>query len=164
MSASLIRPARASRALVVGAIGLSLLAGACGDDQDPPGQLEGVGQRFDPLTFEDVPAPGNSSIISSTSEAGVEHEELEISGTSPQLVIEWYETRLAELGWEPSVETTEQIDGDLYGTWTLDNRTLVVVASPGEELEDGTVGPIPLSLTLGSAGSGEPLVPIEEDA
>ncbi|MDY7099664.1 MAG: hypothetical protein S0880_00615 [Actinomycetota bacterium] len=162
MSASLIRPARASRALVVGVVGLALFAGACGDAQEPPGQLEGVGQRFDPLTFDDVPRPANAEAVSSSSEGGIEHAELEIGGTSPELVIDWYSNRLGELGWEPSVEVAEQIDGDLYGTWVKDNRTLVVVASPGEEEDDGTTGPVPLSLTLGPAGSGAPVIPVDE--
>lgn len=133
------RTATGTRAV---ALSLALVFGltACGDDYVARDQPQIGGLRFEKITFADVPRPPNAELKTSGRADGVDTELRSIPGTSPKIVVEYYEEKLAEAGWTVKNEPGEiNGSGEWAGTWTQQGHDLVVDARFGDADDEGVV-------------------------
>ena len=131
------RPSAVRRTLVPALVLLLVAAAAlaaCGSSEDPgfdqadPGAV-GAGQPF-AGRFDDLPLPARSDPIGSRSEqGGVVTQSYEVSGSTREDVMAFYEGALPDLGWEvlkapkPSGTSTTQAE------WTTGDLILRITAN-----------------------------------
>ncbi len=124
------------------AVGLSLTAVACGDDDvDPTGaQPDAVSEDFQPDALAAVPIPGAAQAINAPTEKdGAVAQSYEIPGRTPEQVLEDFESLLADDGWTLALGP-EQVGTTGYnGEWTKGGDVLEVSATPFEAEDESAV-------------------------
>lgn len=116
--------------LAVLALGAFVLS-ACGDDYVASEQVSIGGERFSKLRFEDLPHDSRAEVKEAASTIdGIETEVRTVMDTNPELVLRYWETSLADRGWEVVEEPFQYNDaGSWEGIWQRWGRQLVVTSS-----------------------------------
>lgn len=122
-------------------LALVLGAAACASDSDAPADGPGEGQpgveAGAPVDAElaDVPVPEAAVAVGEVvDQDGVQTQSYIVTATSPELVIDFYDEQLDELGWDMLDRTA--FNTGLRATWTQDDDELLITANPdGQDTE-----------------------------
>ena len=102
------------------------------------------GERFQRVTFEDLPRPENGTQASYESEGDNQTEVVEIAGTDVQNALDWYDEALTAQGWTKQTGPETTRDGTLV-TYSRLGRTVAIVATEGTSTTDE---PAPTAVTV----------------
>lgn len=109
--------------LLGGLVGL----GACSVDAPDGTQPAPNVTTFEVGRFDDLPLPPRSDPLGARTDAGgVVARSYRVTGTSPQLVLDFYVSELRDRGWVPGQPVEMIGSGTFRGTWTKDGNELTV--------------------------------------
>jgi hypothetical protein len=123
---------------------LALALTACGREQSVLEQTHIGGERFERVTFDDLPRPDNGKQTSYKAKGVNQTEVVEIAATSAQNALDWYDQALTAAGWTKKTGPEETRDGTLV-TYTRQGRTVALVAAEGQAKGDQ---PTPADVTV----------------
>lgn len=126
---------------------LTVFGTGCKDDSPSAGvDPAPVAGSFAPSDFVGLPKPAGAQPFADPviDRSGVT-QSFEVSGSTPEQILEFYDTQLAAAGWEPSVASAELGEGEWQGEWLHQDQTLQVSATP--EDANGTASQLDLVLS-----------------
>ena len=106
------------------------LAG-CGREQSALDQTHIGGERFERVTFADLPRPDNGTQTAYEAKGVNQTEVIEVAATNSQNMLDWYDQALTDAGWTKKTGPTETRDGTLV-TYQRLGRTVALVAADGD--------------------------------
>jgi hypothetical protein len=130
---------------VVAAALLAVALVGCGRESDVSEQPHIGGERFQRVTFEDLPRPENGTQTAYQSEGDNQTEIIEIAGTDVEDALDWYDEALTAQGWTKQTGPETTRDGTLV-TYSRLGRTVAILATEGTS--STTDEPAPTSVTV----------------
>jgi hypothetical protein len=102
----------------------------CGREQSASDQTHIGGERFERVTFEDLPRPDNGTQTTYEAKGVNQTEGIEIAATNAENALDWYDQQLTALGWTKQTGPEDTRDGTLV-TYSRLGRTVAIVAADG---------------------------------
>jgi hypothetical protein len=133
-------------ALGAGALLLAVLAG-CGREQSALDQTHIGGERFERVTFDDLPRPDNGTQVSYTRSGVNQTEVIEVVATNAENALAWYDQQLTALGWTKKTGPDETREGTLV-TYNRLGRTVAIVAVNGTSTKPDVPNPAEVTVSF----------------
>jgi hypothetical protein len=119
----------------------------CGREQSSLEQTHIGGERFERVTFEDLPRPDNGVQTTYVAKGHNQTETIEIAGSNAKNALDWYDQELTSLGWTKETGPEETRDGTLV-TYSRLGRTVALVAADGTAATAGEPAPAEVTVSF----------------
>ena len=137
--------ARAGAVVVAALLAVALVG--CGRESSATDQPHIGGERFERVTFADLPRPDNGSQTSYAKTGNNQTEVIEIPGTDVQNTLDWYDQQLTAQGWTKQTGPETTRDGTLV-TYSRLGRTVALVAAEGTSTKPEEPAPTQVTVSF----------------